>query len=271
MTMVGMCLAFVVAEITPLFLVTNFTIIAADLGALDKVIWILVAPYIATGAIAPFVGSISDLIGRRGIILLSLLLVILAFILQGAAPNFATYLIGSIFAGAAIGIQILVVIAAASELVPMHKRGATIGYLAMGLIPFAPGAFYGQLIASHSWRYIYLLLAIVAVLALIVLGIFYHPPPRPLSIGVTKMQLIKRLDYGGALLSTLGVILLLIGINWGGGDYAWGSARVITFLTLGIAILIVFAIYERHFVKNPMFPMRLVQRLVAVTTLLCKG
>jgi len=35
--MVGMALVFVVAEVTPLFLVTCFTIIAADLDALDRV------------------------------------------------------------------------------------------------------------------------------------------------------------------------------------------------------------------------------------------
>lgn len=123
MTMVGLGLAFIVAEVTPLFLVTCFTIIAADLDALDQVIWILVAPYIATGAIAPFVGNLSDVMGRRGIILLSLVLVVIAFILQAAAPNFACYLAGGVIAGAAIGIQIMSVIAAASELVPMHKRG----------------------------------------------------------------------------------------------------------------------------------------------------
>lgn len=259
MTMVGMCLAFIVAEITPLFLVTCFTIIAADLNALDKVIWILTAPYIATGAVAPFVGNLSDLIGRRGILLLSLVLIVIAFVLQGAAPNIGCYLAGGILAGAAIGIQILVVIAAASELVPMHKRGATIGYLAMGIIPFAPGPLYGQLIAQHNWRYIYLFLGIIAVLAFIVLAVFYKPPPVP-GQQLSKRELLKRIDYGGCILSILGVVLFLVGINWGGQDYAWNSPRVIAFLTLGLAVFVIFCIYEKWIVRYPMFSMRLVQK-----------
>ncbi|QIW98594.1 hypothetical protein AMS68_004112 [Peltaster fructicola] len=259
MTMVGMCLAFVVAEITPLFLVTCFTIIAADLNALDKIIWILTAPYIATGAVAPFVGNLSDLIGRRGILLLSLVLVIVAFILQGAAPNIATFLVGGVLAGAAIGIQILVVIAAASELVPMHKRGATIGYLAMGLIPFAAAPLYGQSIAATNWRFIYLLLGLIAVLAFIVLAIFYKPPPRPAS-QLSKMQLLARIDYIGCLLSISGVVLFLVGINFGGQDYAWNSGVVIACLTSGLALLVIFGIYEKWIVKYPMFPARLIQK-----------
>jgi MFS family permease len=148
--MVGICLAFIVAEVTPLFLVTCFTIIAADLDALDKVIWILVAPYIATGAVAPFVGNLADLMGRRLILLGSLLLTLVAFTMMGAAPNFGVFLTGGIFAGASIGILIMSVISAASELVPMHKRGATIGYLSLGIIPFAPGSMYGQLIGEQQ-------------------------------------------------------------------------------------------------------------------------
>lgn len=61
------------------------------------------------------------------------------------------------------------------------------------------------------------------------------------------------------MLSILGVVMFLIGVNWGGGDYAWSSARVISFLVLGIVIMMVFVAYERYVVKYPMFPMRLVQ------------
>ncbi|KXS97294.1 hypothetical protein AC578_4581 [Pseudocercospora eumusae] len=259
MTMLGLAMAFVVAEITPLFFVTSFTIIAFNLNALDMLVWILVAPYISTGAIAPFVGSLSDLMGRKGVICFSLVLAIISFILQGAAPNFACYLCGQVIAGAAIGIQILTVVAAASELVPVAKRGATLGYITIGLLPFASASLYGQLIAEHNWRYIYLLLGIWAAISLVVILIYYNPPPRPSAIGISKMELLKRLDWGGSFLSILGVVLFLIGINWGGQFYPWGSAHVICMLIFGVVTLVIFGCYERWVVKYPMFPGRLVQ------------
>ena len=260
MTMLGLAMAFIVAEVTPLFFVTCFTVIAFDLGAIEKVVWILVAPYIATGAIAPFVGSLSDLMGRKGCIQFSLVLAILAFILQGAAPNFGCFLVGATMAGAAIGIQILTVIAAASELVPVSKRGATIGYIVIGFLPFAPSSLYGQLIAEHDWRYIFALLGIWSFISFVVLQIWYKPPPRPaLAEGATTMQLLKRIDYGGSALSILGVVLFLIGINWGGADYPWNSPQVICMLVFGIFTLILFGLYEKFVAPYPMFPARLIQ------------
>jgi MFS family permease len=259
MTMLGLAMAFVVAEVTPLFFVTSFTVIAYDLNAMDKLIWILVGPYISTGAVAPFVGSLSDLMGRKGLIIFSLGLAIVSFIMQGAAPTFACYLTGGVAGGAAIGILILTVVAAASELVPVAQRGATIGYIVIGFLPFAPSSLYGQLIAEHDWRYIYALLGIWSAISVIVLVIWYHPPPRPNALGLSKMELLRRIDYGGSTLSVLGVVFFLIGINWGGADYPWKSPQVICMLVFGILTLVIFGFYERYLAKYPMFPARLVQ------------
>jgi hypothetical protein len=46
--------------------------------------------------------------------------------------------------------------------------------------------------------------------------LFYWPPPRPNSQGLTKFEVLKRIDYLGALLSIGGVALFLLGILWGG-------------------------------------------------------
>jgi MFS family permease len=216
MTMLGLSMTFILAEATPLFLVTLLTVIGYDLEASDKVVWILVTPFISTGAIAPFVGNLSDLLGRRRIIMLSVVLSIIGYILQGAAPNVQYYLAGAAIGGAALGIQLLTVVAAASELVPVSKRGITIGAIVLGFLPFAPASLYGQLLAQKSWRYCYALLGAWAVLSLVVLAIWYRPAPRPNPEGLTSMQLLKRIDYGGCILSILGVVLLCVGINWGG-------------------------------------------------------
>ncbi|KAF2166002.1 hypothetical protein M409DRAFT_66911 [Zasmidium cellare ATCC 36951] len=270
MTMLGLSMAFIVAEVTPLFLVTCFTVIAYDLDAIDQVIWVIVAPYIATGAIAPFVGSLSDLLGRKGIILTSLAMGIVSFIMLGAAPNFAVFLVGQVISGMAIGIQLLTIIAAASELVPVAKRGATIGYIVIGFFPFAAASLYGQLIASVNWRWIFLLIGIWSAMSFVVLAIFYNPPPQPASVGLSKRELLKRIDYIGCALSILGVVLFLVGINWGGQTYPWKSVQVVCMLVFGIVTLIIFGVYERFFCKYPMFPGRLVQNrrhFIAVSVL----
>ncbi len=46
----------------------------------------------------------------------------------------------------------------------------------------------------------------------------------------------------------------MLGISWGGVDYAWNSAHVLAPLILGIAGIIVFIWIEKRFIKYPTVP-----------------
>ncbi|TVY80305.1 Efflux pump FUS6 [Lachnellula suecica] len=271
MTMAGFSLSFVIAEVIPLFLITLFTVIAYDLGAGEKAIWLIVAQFIAIGSIVPFVGPLIDLVGRKGATLLSLCMVIVAMILIGTSPNIAGIIAAMAISGIGIGIQLLTSIAAVTELVPVTKRGLTIGYIVMGFLPLAPASLYGQLLAEKSWRWVGLVIGAMAVLAFIIIAIFYKPPPRPASVGLSKMQVLKRMDYIGAFLGIGGVTVFLVGLNWGGQEYAWSSAHVIACLTVGLVSLVFFGIWEKFGTKHPLFPWRLAQhkRLFIAICFLC--
>lgn len=102
MTMLGFSITFIVAEVIPLFLITLFTVIAFDLNASTYSVWLLNSQTIAVGAIAPFVGTISDLIGRKRITLLSLSLTIIAMIILGTSKTIAAAIAGQVISGTAI-------------------------------------------------------------------------------------------------------------------------------------------------------------------------
>lgn len=54
---------------------------------------------------------------------------------------------------------------------------------------------------------------------------------------------LKRLDYLGLVLYCGGLIMLLLGITWGGKLYDWDSAHIIGLLVGGIATLVVFGLW----------------------------
>lgn len=85
------------------------------------------------------------------------------------------------------------------------------------------------------------------------LTIFYWPPPRVNSQGLTKMQIISRIDYLGGFLSVTGFALFLLGISWGGYQYPWRSAAVISTMTIGLAMIVGFFVWEK-ITKYPMIP-----------------
>lgn len=120
-------------------------------------------------------------------------------------------------AGAGAGINELTALAATSELAPTRKRGKYVAVLIFTILPFCPSVLWGQLIASHSsWRYVGLFCALWAFIGLVMTAIFYFPPPRVNSQGLTNKEIIAQIDFVGGFLSIVGIILFVAGLLWGG-------------------------------------------------------
>jgi len=66
--------------------------IYADIGGVDRWIWFILAYLLALAAICPFVGSLSDLFGRRYIALFGSLLLIIAMCVASTAKTMGTFI-----------------------------------------------------------------------------------------------------------------------------------------------------------------------------------
>lgn len=191
--------------------------------------------------------------------------------------------------GMGAGICELTSLAVTSELAPTRKRGAYVAVLVLTIIPFCPSVLWAQLIAAHAnWRYCCLFAGLWALMGLLGVLFFYHPPPRPAELGRTKKEILGEIDYVGGLLSISGMIVFLgkssnvimfsvcanmqlAGLQWGGYQYPWKSAHVLVPLILGFLLLFVaFPIWEIKFAKFPMFPSRMKQdaRILVLTLII---
>ncbi|GAB7346704.1 hypothetical protein MBLNU459_g1822t1 [Dothideomycetes sp. NU459] len=242
--------------------------IYGDIGGADRWIWLILANLLSLAAVCPFVGSISDLIGRRYVALLGAGLIVIGMIICSTAHTMNIFIAGMVFAGAGAGINELTALAATSELAPTSKRGTYVAVLIFTILPFCPSVLWGQLIAYHSsWRYVGLICGVWAMIGLIMTAVFYFPPPRVNSQGLSRKEVLAQIDYVGAALSIPGMLLFMMGLQWAGYQYSWHSAHVLVPLILGIVLLIAFVVWEARFAKYPMFPKRLRQapRILALT------
>ena len=75
--------------------------------------------------------------------------------------------------------------------------------------------------------------------------IFYHPPnfDELHAHRRTRWEEFRNIDWGGVLLFLAGLILLLLGLSWGGTLYPWKSAHVIATLIIGFFICVAFVLY----------------------------
>ncbi|KAK5682360.1 hypothetical protein LTS10_005487 [Elasticomyces elasticus] len=244
--------------------------IYADLGGNDRWIWFVLANLLSLAAVCPFVGSLSDMMGRRYVAILGAAFVVLGMIVCSTAHSMNIFICGMVFAGIGAGINELTALAVTSELAPTAKRGKYVAILIFTIIPFCPSVLYGQLIASKypsAWRWVGLLCGIYNFIGLLLTAIFYFPPPRVNSQGLSRREILGQIDWVGGALSIPGMLLFMMGLQWGGYQYPWSSAHVIAPLIIGVVLLVAFFVWEAKFAKYPMFPKRLRQepRILGLT------
>jgi hypothetical protein len=88
----------------------------------------------------------------------------------------------------------------------------------------------------------------------------------------SKWKFIKDFDYLGMVIFVLGLLLMLMGLQWGGQLYPWKSARVISTIVIGFVLLVIFFLYEGFMnLKEPLLPMSLVKNKGWVVTSLLWG
>lgn len=247
----------------PLFLFAGApAYIYKDLHGIENWVWFVTAHLLATAAISPFVGAISDLIGRRYVALVGSLLIMVGQVICGFAHTMDVFIGGMVVTGVGTGINELTVVAGTSELVPISQRGYYLAAVTLTITPYIPSVMYAQLISSSStWRFIAVLTSGSALIAFAMTFMFYSPPLPPNaqrhSTMSEKMALIKNMDLLGGFLSIAGLAVVEIGILGGGYQYPWSSAEVLGPLIVGILLIIAFLIWEFRGAKHPMIPKRL--------------
>lgn len=122
-----------------------------------------------------------------------------------------------VFNGIGAGINELTSLAATSEIAPTRKRGLYVSCLIFTIIPFVPSVLYAQLIAYYStWRYIGVICCVWCAIGTLLTFLFYFPPPRNNSRGLSRAEVIREIDWLGAFLSILGITLFIMGLQFGG-------------------------------------------------------
>ncbi|KAK7182304.1 hypothetical protein DPSP01_002393 [Paraphaeosphaeria sporulosa] len=239
--------------------------INADIGPDANLSWVSLA-YLLTNSVGlMLVGRLSDLFGRRWFFIGGNALATVGCIVAAVAPNVPALIAAEVLIGLGAASQLSYAFVV-GELVPTTHRFIAQAWVFAWAIPssgFAPAISYAFVQSNVGWRGIFYLLIALNAATTLAWFFFYHPPTfHEKHVSSRKSAFLADFDYIGTLLFTLGLLLFLMGLSWGGTLHPWASAHVIATIVIGFASLAGFFFYEAYArLKEPLLPMHLLKNV----------
>jgi EmrB/QacA subfamily drug resistance transporter len=264
-------LVIMVSVMASMFLVAlDQTIIATALGkiveefnAFDSLSWIVTAYLLTTTVVVPIAGKLSDLFGRRTLLLIGVAIFSLGSLFSGMAGDVNQLILARAFQGIGGGIITANAFTIIGDLFAARERGKWQGMLGavFGLSSIVGPLLGGWLADTNhlfglttDWRWTFYINVPIAVVAFVLIAV-YCPP--------LKRDKRPRIDYAGAALLTFALATLVLAVDNTEqifGDLltstGWSlvTLRVILY-SLIAAATVAFVFVEKHAGKNAILPL----------------
>jgi EmrB/QacA subfamily drug resistance transporter len=226
----------------PTILPTLEEVLHADFKQLQ---WVMNAYTIAVTTVLMAVGALADRYGRKRIFLVSIAAFGITSLICGMAPNIQTLIVARFLQGMSGGALLICQIAVLSyEFQGGRERAIAWGW--WGVI-FGIGLGFGPIIgggivAVSSWKWVFLVHVLLAVLAFVLSVTGVHESKDPQA---------SRLDVAGILTLSVAVFCLAFYITQG-PDFGFASTTGLAILGLSVVSFIAFLIAEKVSAR-PMF------------------
>ena len=251
LVMLAVMSGMLLAALDQTIVATALPRIVADLHGLKDLSWVVTA-YLLTSTIAvPIAGKLSDIFGRKKLFLIAILVFVAGSALSGISQNMSELIGFRAFQGIGAGMLMSMAFTVIGDLFTPAQRARWQGVIA-GVFGLASviGPLIGGYLTDHaSWRWNFYINVPVGILAFFMISTFMP------HIESDKKD--QKIDFLGAGLLAGGLSALLLGLVWGGNQYAWASSQVIGMLGLSAVLLAGFGWVEHAHAKDPILPLSL--------------
>jgi len=226
-----------IAYFTSFFVLNSLNVamprIAADLNGMSIYAWAISIPALASAFVILIFGKLSDMYGRRILLLVSTGLVILGAILCAISQTFVLLIVALGILGMGQGAIPPLCFSVLGDLYAPAERGMWAGLLniSSGITAFIVPTLSGWLVDNMSWRYIFWLVVPLAILTGMV--VLYGLP-------MLAKQEMHKIDIQGSIYLALATSTMILGFSWAGNTYAWVSVQIIGLLGISAIFWVLF-------------------------------
>ena len=213
--------------------------------------WVVTATLLTTTISTPIWGKLADLVNRKLLIQLALVISVVSAALAGFSHN-TEMLIGmralqGIGAGGLTALGSVLI----ADIISPRERGRYMGYMGavMG-VAMVGGPLLGGVLTDSAlgWRWNFFVGLPFAVAAIVVLQRTLHLPK--------VVRRVVKIDYLGAALISVGIAGLLLWITFAGDKFAWGSWQTAAMVG-GSLVALALAVWAESKAAEPIIPLHL--------------
>ncbi|OHF00413.1 major facilitator superfamily transporter [Colletotrichum orchidophilum] len=256
--------------------------IASEFDDLENSSWLFVSFALAGAATQTLYGKLSDIYGRRALLMVAYTLFSIGCALVGVGHTMWQVVLGRVISGSGGSALNVLGLLLVTDLVPLRDVAAWQAgiNLAATVGRSLGGPVGGWLADTIGWRWSFLGQAPIFLVAVLLCWFFL---PRGKQVGKgqdaeangkpvdVKKSSLARIDFLGAALLALFILTFLLPIEVGGTKIPWNHPVI--FILFGIAAVFggLFAAVEEWWAKEPIFPLELLKHRDIVLTYVISG
>ncbi len=230
--------------------------IVAELNGLEHYSWVITGYLVASTAMVPIFGKISDIFGRKWLYMLGIGVFIAGSMLSGLAQSMDELIVFRTIQGLGAGAMMPIAQAIVGDIFPPAERGKYQGLLGavFGLAVIVGPTLGGYITDNLSWRWVFYVNVPIAVIALAAVFIVF--PSH------TALHRRHSIDWAGSAALICSVVPLLLAISLGSTQpdnrttFGWTSPQILGLFALAVGVGIVFLLIERR-APEPTLPLDL--------------
>jgi MFS family permease len=249
---VGVLLTMLLAALDQVMVATALPSIAASLGDVENLSWVVTANLLCATAATPLYGKLSDIHGRRTMMLIAIGVYAAGSLACALAPTMLALILARALQGLGGGGLMPLVQTIIGDVASPRDRPRYQAYTSSTfIVSTVGGPLIGGFIAEHlHWSWIFWLNLPLCALAFL----FTHNVLQLLP----RHDRPHRPDLVGAALMVGAAVALMLALTWGGRRYGWGAPQILALLSASAALWVLFA-WRVMTAEEPFIPLAILR------------
>jgi EmrB/QacA subfamily drug resistance transporter len=244
----GLTLGMFLSALNQTIVATALPTIGREFGDFENLSWVIIAYLLSSTVVSPLYGKLSDIHGRRAMMLLAIGFFLVGSVISAAAPNMAILIAGRTLQGIGGGGIVPLTQTTIADMVTPRERGHYQAYIGTSwIVAGLTGPALGGAIAEHlHWSVIFWLNVPFGILAAL---LAYHAMKR-----LPRHAWPHQLDIVGAALMIAAATSLLLALTSGGTRVPWLSSTIFALVATSLALSAAFVWWLR-LAPEPFLPL----------------